>query len=248
MLKLTNLIVAAILIACSSVAGAYEAGDIFLRGGLANVSPDESSDGIAVPAISVPAIAGTGAEVDNNVQIGITATYMLTDRVGLELLAATPFSHDITANLSAAGFGSVPAGETKHLPPTLSVTYYPFGSGAALKPYIGAGINYTIFFDEEADPTLEAATPAVVNALTGMETLPPSTPVDMDLDLDDSFGLALQIGFDYVLNDRWHVNGSLRWIDIDTDATFTSALGTTVTVDNVEIDPYVYQLNIGYTF
>ncbi len=53
---------------------------------------------------------------------------------------------------------------------------------------------------------------------------------------------------DYALTERWHLNASVRWIDIDTEAEITSALGTTITVDDLEIDPWVYQLNIGYRF
>lgn len=223
---------------------AYEAGDIILRGGAATVAPDESSEGIAVPAL--PAInggnpiPGTSAEVDNNTQLGLTATYMFSSSLGVELLAATPFSHDITANLNAAGLGSINAGETKHLPPTLSLVWYPIGSAETISPYVGAGLNYTIFFEDDVDGELEAA----AGALAGV-----GGPLPMGLELDDSVGLAAQAGVDVALGQSWHINASVRWIDIDTDATFKAENGATIiTVDNVEIDPWVYQVNIGYTF
>lgn len=227
--------------AISGQVSAYEQGDIIFRVGVATVAPDESSDGVAIPALSVPAIAGTEAEVDNDTQLGLTLTYMLSNKLGVELLAATPFSHDITANLDGYASGlKVDAAEIKHLPPTLSAIYYPMAeNGSAFQPYVGVGINYTIFFEEDVDASLEALTGTLAGA---------SGPVPMKLKLDDSVGLALQVGADYALNENWHVNASVRWIDIDTDATFTSALGDTITVDNVEIDPWVYQVNIGYKF
>jgi len=220
---------------------AYEAGDIIFRFGSATVSPNESSDGIAVPALNIDPIAGTEAEVDSNTQIGLTIQYMFNPNWGVELLAATPFSHDITANLDGFSAGlKVPAGSTKHLPPTLSAIYYPMGNTeSALQPYVGLGVNYTIMFDQQATSALEDLT----GTLAGV-----AGPVPLDLDLDDSVGIAIQFGVDYRINQHWQVNAALRWIDINTDATFSSALGKTITVDDVEIDPLVFQLNVGYHF
>lgn len=248
-------IVAALSLASTALvtaqAQAWEAGDMFVRGGVVNVSPDAGSDGVAIPALNVPAIAGTGVDVDDNTQLGLTFTYMLSANLGLEVLAATPFKHDIEANLGAAGIpgvGLVPVGETTHLPPTISAVWYPLGSSDTIKPYVGAGINYTIFFDEDVDPALEAGVPVIAGAL-GTDLGVASLPLDMSL--DDSFGLALQAGFDWQLDSKWHLNASVRWIDIGTEAELTSpALGgaTVITVDNVDIDPWVYQINVGYQF
>jgi len=73
-------------------------------------------------------------------------------------------------------------------------------------------------------------------------------PVPLELDLDNSVGLGLMLGADYAIDENWHLNISARWIDIDTEATFISSLGDTISVDNVEIDPLVWQLNIDYKF
>ena len=237
--KAVGVVVAAGLMAGATQALAYEAGDIIVRAGYANVAPDESSDGIAVPALGIDPISGTEAEVDSGSALGLTVSYMLSSTLGIELLAATPFEHDITADLGSDG--KVDAGSTKHLPPTLSVVWYPMGDGdSAIQPYLGAGLNYTTFFQEDVDGDLEALTGVLAGA---------SGPVPLDLKLDDSWGIALQVGVDYAVNEKWHVNASVRWIDIETDAKFTNDdLGTVITVDNVEIDPMVYQLNIGYTF
>ena len=231
-------------------AQAWEAGDMFVRGGVVNVSPDASSDGVAIPALGISPIDGTSVDVEDNTQLGLTFTYMMSSNFGLEVLAATPFKHDITADLTAAGIvldgnsvGVAPVGETTHLPPTVSAIWYPFGSSDTVKPYVGAGLNYTVFFDEEVNPALEAVTGRL--AAGGVE----APPVPLDMELDGSFGLAFQAGFDWELDSKWHLNASVRWIDIGTDAELTNAdLGTVITVDNVDIDPWVYQVNIGYQF
>jgi outer membrane protein len=244
---LTGLAVAGMALASVS-AQAWEQGDMLLRGGLATVAPDASSDGVAIPALDVGPIAGTSVDVDDNSQLGITFTYMYSESFGVEVLASTPFKHEIEADLRAADFGVVPVGETKHLPPTVSAVWYPFGSSSEVKPYVGAGINYTTFFSESVDPALEAGVPDIARALTdGAVDLGDSVP--LDLELDDSFGVALQAGFDWVMDSKWHLNASVRWIDIGTDAVISNRdLGTIITVDNVDIDPWVYQINIGYKF
>ena len=220
---------------------AFEAGQFFMRAGLANVAPGSSSDGIAIPALDIAPIPGTEAEADVDTQLGLTFNYMINSRLGIELLAATPFSHDITADLDGFQAGlKVDAGSVKQLPPTLSLNYYPMGgTGQKFQPYVGLGLNYTIFFEEDVDSDLEALTGNLAGA---------PGPVDLDLELDDSVGLAAQVGFDYFVNDNWYINAAVRYIDIETDATFESALDDTITVDNVAIDPMVYQFTFGYSF
>ncbi|RUM49681.1 MAG: outer membrane protein OmpW, partial [Marinomonas sp.] len=111
------------------LAMAHEAGDMFIRGGLVNVMPsvDDNTD------------LGLGLDVDNNLQIGLTGTYMYTDNIGVELLVATPFTHDITAD----GANGADVGEVSHLPPSLMAQYYFGTADSDVRPYVGAGLNYT---------------------------------------------------------------------------------------------------------
>lgn len=66
---------------------AHEAGDVVVRAGIANVTPDVDDSNVAGGALDL--------DVDSNAQIGLTATYFVTPTVGVQLLAATPFKHDI---------------------------------------------------------------------------------------------------------------------------------------------------------
>ncbi len=210
---------------CSGNAYAHEAGDLILRGGLANVAPDASSTELVLDG---GAIGNSSADVDDNTQLGLTALYMLTDRWGVEVLASTPFSHDIKANTGDLGLGTIAAGDTKHLPPTVSIQYFFNTSQSAWRPYVGAGINYTLFFEEDVAAPLEG--------VLGSGSL----------SLDNSFGLAFQAGFDYQINDNLMLNASLRWIDIDTDAEFVFAANRITT--EVDIDPWVPSVSIGWKF
>lgn len=212
---------AATLLASTS-AIAYEAGDFIFRAGPTTVSPDEDSDTVA-------GIAGSEVHVDDSTQLGLTLTYMYSDHIGVELLAATPFDHDVSGNSVLEGAGITDIASSKQLPPSLTVNYYPASSDSKIQPYFGAGINYTYFFDEDADSAFEAVAGST------------------DVDLDDSWGLALRAGVDYQLSDKWALNASLWYLDIDTEATLkTTGLGT-IKVD-VDIDPYVYMLGVSYKF
>ena len=201
-------------------AWAYQPGDIIVRAGVASVQPNEDSGALKLDGAALP---GTEAGVGNDEQLGLTLTYMLTSNWGLGLLAATPFEHDIKAK----GVG-VDAGSIKHLPPTLTLQYFPLDAASRWQPYVGVGVNYTLFFDEQVDGELEG--------LFGPG----------DLDLDNSFGWAAQAGLDYQLNERWLLNASVWYLDIDTDSTFKFAANR-ITAD-VDVDPWVYMLGLGYRF
>ncbi len=220
-------LILAMLVAIPAMA--HEQGDIIVRVGAAMVDPDVSSDDIDVAGI----VTLPGVDVKDDTQVGITAAWMWTSKVGVELLASTPFTHDIVVNDVG-----VKAGDTKHLPPTLMLQYYPIEGNVKFNPYVGVGVNTTIFFDEDVDDELNAA-------LDGIVGLPPGT-VDADLDLDQSWGLAAQVGFDYMINEKWLINGAVWYIDIDTEAKISTAIAD-VKFD-VEIDPWVYMLSVGYKF
>lgn len=203
-MNMRSLAVAATMLAVSFVsttAMAQQAGDWKFRVGGGMVDPKSDNGDIA--------------SVDSGASLIFNGAYFLSDNLAVEVLAALPFSHDI--NLAADG---TKVGETKHLPPTVSLQYY-FPKSGKFQPYVGAGVNYTVFFDESTTGPLEG----------------------LDLSLDASFGLAAQIGFDYDLSDNMFVNFDIRWINIETDAELDGAA-----LETVEIDPLVYGITIGWMF
>lgn len=204
--KLLTAVVMGSALVAAAPAMAYEAGDIVVRVGAANANTD-TKDKVLGGALDL--------DVSNDTSIGITGTYMLSDTVGIELLASTPFNHEI----KSGALGQI--GKTKHLPPTLSVQWYPMGSGSSVQPYVGAGINYTTFFSEEA-----------TGALAGNK-----------LKLSDSFGVAVQAGIDIAINDNWLLNAAVWKVDMETDVKLNGSK-----IGKVEIDPTVYMISVGYKF
>ncbi len=210
------------------LAQAFETGDIIVRAGAVTVDPREDSDDIYVGALGT-SVSGTKATLDSDTQLGLNFAYMVTDHLGIELLAATPFSHEVGVKGMPGAFSGLNGklGETKQLPPTLSLVYYPLDSKSKLQPSVGAGVNYTWFFDNDTSSSAEA------KGFNG-------------LDLDNSWGLAAQVGFDYMLTDKLLLNGQVRYVDIDTEGT-TNFGGAKVKVD-VDVDPMVYMVGVGYKF
>ncbi|ABS07635.1 outer membrane protein OmpW [Shewanella baltica] len=205
-------LIAATLLAAgfSASVSAHQAGDIIVRAGAIVVAPNESSDDVA----------GKGEfQISNDTQLGLNFGYMLTDNFGVELLAATPFSHDVS-------LGGTKIAETKQLPPTLVAQYYFGNSQSVVRPYIGVGVNYTNFYDNE-----------FTNDLGGALT---------DLSMTTSWGLAAQAGIDYQVSKNWLVNASVWYAQISSDVKFKLS-GDTVVI-GTDIDPWVYMVSVGYTF
>jgi outer membrane protein len=120
---------------------------------------------------------------------------------------------------------------------------------AKWQPYLGLGINYTVFFEEKFNPAMTDTTSPVIDHLGNGAQGSTDAPIDLaDLKLKNSWGLSAQVGVDYHLDDNWLVNASARYIDIDTTATFTAVDGAVPGTVDVEIDPWVYTLSIGYKF
>lgn len=220
--------VAGAALSISTNAMAYESGDWVLRAGYASVNPNDSSSDLKFDGT---AVADTGVSVNNNAQLGITASYMLAPHWGVEVLASTPFQHDI--ELKGLGGAGIPdgtkLGSAKQLPPTISVQYYFADANSQWQPYAGVGVNYTIFFDEKVSGTANDALGA------------------HNLNLDDSVGLAAEIGLDWAINKNWLVNVSVWKADIKTDASVDLGDGTRVNT-KVTIDPVVYMVAVGYKF
>lgn len=191
---------------------AYEAGDIMLRVGAAGVYPNAKSDELT------PIAAGATVDADNAWSLGLSLSYMVTDKVGLGVLGAYPFEHDIVADGTISSLGDVAS--AKHLPPTVTLQYH-FDAGSNLHPFVGAGINYTYFWDENTK-----------GALTGV-----------NLDLDDSWGFALEAGLDYEFSNSLLASAQVYYIDIDTEADLEG-----IGKFDVQIDPWVYFISLGKKF
>ena len=202
-MKLQSLVLAAATALTMTTAFAVPAGTWSVAAGAHYVDP-KSDNGTLNNGLSV--------DVDGDVRPTISGEYFIANNVGVELLAAIPFHHDFTLN--DANGKEIYTGKTQHLPPTLSLQYHfdDYNLPMNVKPFVGVGVNYTMFFKEK---------------LNNSEGL--------DLKLDDSVGVAGHIGLDipFAATESFRIDA--RYMDIKTDATLN---GTDI--GEIDISPWVY--------
>jgi len=182
-----------------SVVGAFaqEKGSLWVNLGAHVVDPKSDNGSVAGGAFDVT--------VGQSLRPSVMLEYFVAQNLGIEVLAAWPFSHDVELN-------GVKAATVDHLPPTVSLQYH-FNGDGAISPYLGVGLNYTLFFSEDTTGPINGA----------------------DLSLGSSWGLAAHGGVNFKVSERWGLGVDLRWIDIDTDVDLNgSGIGT------VQIDPLAY--------
>lgn len=211
------------LSAIATPAAAYEAGDWLVRGRIAHISPNDDSGTLTLDGVD----QGTkGVTVDSDTIPELDITYMVDRNWGVELILGYS-NHTVTGEKSWASLGDVI--DAKVLPPTLTLQYH-FAPDSNIRPYIGAGVNYTYFFDEEVAGSV----------------LPSS---NSKVKLESSWGLAAQAGVDIAINDDWFVNLDVKYIQMDTTAKFSNVIdGTHSAKINADIDPFVYGIGIGRRF
>ncbi len=170
-------------------------GDWRVTVGAHNVDPKSDNGSLAGGALDV--------EVGNNWRPSFTAEYFLNDNLGIEVLAALPFKHDVKLN-------GADAGEVTHLPPTVSLQYH-FNPDAKISPYVGAGLNFTWIYSEDS-----------AGPIAGTE-----------LKLKNSWGLAAHAGVDFKMDNDWFFGVDARWMDIDSDVSVNLAQVGTVNIDPI---------------
>ena len=214
-LIITCAFVVAGIFPCTSFAQAEESKSPWMvRMRLLAVEPDDSSSTITT--------IGGKAGVDNGLTGDVDFSYFFTDNIAAELTLAVT-EHSVRASNTAAG--NVDLGKVKLLPPTLTLQYH-LAPDAQYRPYIGAGVNYTIFFDEEGCPS--------------------SNTIALKTDYEDAFGLALQAGIDIGITEKLAINFDVKKIFLQTEATVTTT-GPRLKTD-VDIDPWLIGVGLSYRF
>lgn len=235
----------ALTVAAATPALAQEAGDFQFRIGVGYVAPDTSNDNLVFEGTELDNFQ---IDVDDQLSVVFDLTYFLSPNWAVELLASAPFEHKIDGAGALAPLDQI--GDTKHLPPTLSLQYH-FLPNQTFRPYVGAGLNYTLFFDDSTNAGLHEGVVGTANGALGTNFSGGNT----NLSIDDSFGPALQAGLDIDLADNWFWNLNVRYIMINVDAdlkttTFDPDGLETVFRSNidVDIDPFVFSTQVGFRF
>jgi len=190
------------ILSTTTVTANADQGDILARVRAISIQPDVSAGG---------ALGTLGTGVKNAVVPELDFVYMVRPSIGLELILATS-RHQVTSNAGALGGVNV-------LPPTLLLQYY-FNAAGKVRPYVGAGLNYTLFYN---------------NGLHAGDT-----PVSIK---NSSFGPALQIGMDVQVARNLFVNADIKKIWMRTDASAGGA-----SLGSLKIDPLVVGMGVGMRF
>ncbi len=205
-----SLALAALAMTGSVAAGDYN-GDFMVRIGGSVVSPDASA---SVTALGAGAIPGSDADVSTEVIPSLTLTYFFHKNFAVELFCCFA-KHEADAEGSISGFGEV--ADFWIFPPALTLQYH-FDSRGGFKPYVGAGIQYIHFFNEDSRYG--------------------------SVDIDSAVGFTLQAGVDVELGRGWYLNADVKKTWLDTEVHLRD-VGLRADVD---VDPWIFSANIGYRF
>ncbi len=234
-MKKTLLAVALAAAVFAPVAAQAEAGDWVVRIRAADVSPNEDSKlGKTVNSVlGIPAMTPSAElKVDNNVIPELDISYYFTKNIAAELILAVGTRHDVSIHGDSAGVvNNQQLGSVNLLPPTLTAQWH-FNPDQTFDPYVGAGINYTIMLDRN---------------LKGSRGAIAGNKIKID---SDSWGPALQAGFDINLKDGWLINADVKYVWLDTDVKWKGPLTGNAwrKIDSLDINPWVFGIGIGKKF
>ena len=157
----------------TAASAADDAGNYFVRVRALYLQSSNTNQNDAVPL---------DLSINDKLLPEVDLGYFFTPNIATELVLTYPQKQTISS-------GGVAIGSLKHLPPTLTVQYH--FTGMSVRPYVGAGMNYTHFSDVQL--------PAGVSIKS------------------NSFGLAAQAGLDIPLGGGWMLNADLKYVQIKTD-------------------------------
>jgi outer membrane protein len=166
---------------------------------------------------SVDQISGSGLSYSDSVIPELDITYYMTDNFAAELILGTTYAN-IYGEGAISGLDKI--GKTWVLPPTLTLQYH-FTNFGAFKPYVGAGVNYTMFYNQSGDAA-------------------------SSLDVKDSFGAALQVGADYMINDHWGVNFDVKKLFLRPE--YDTTISGTHYTGKAKLDPWLIGAGVTYRF
>ncbi|WP_114391875.1 OmpW/AlkL family protein [Oleisolibacter albus] len=206
------------LLAAAPQAHAEKAkGDLIVRSRAVLVTPDEDVN----LSVGGAKIAGKG-HVSDQVIPELDFSYFFTDNIAAELILGTT-QHEVS--VTGTPVGDADLGSVWLLPPTLTLQYH-FAPKSAFSPYVGAGINYTIFYGDKESKNIKG----------------------VDVSYDNSFGWALQAGVDYFITDRLLLNFDVKKIFLNTDVKVKGLAGIPLVKGDADIDPWLIGVGIGYRF
>lgn len=167
---------------------------------------------------NIDQIPGSGLGYSDTVIPELDISYFFTDNIAAELILGTTRA-SIFGTDTAAGLGTV--GKVWILPPTLTLQYH-FTDFGAFKPYVGAGLNYTVFYNQKSAGALS------------------------NIDVKNTFSGALQVGFDYMFDEHWGVNFDVKKLFLEPE--WTGVSGGTALSGKAKLNPWLIGTGVTYRF
>ena len=228
----TKHIFALCAVAATCFSGAAFAQQNTIRFGFASIHPNSDASDVSGPFTP----SGISLDVRNKTTPIFSYLREIDDQWDLEFCLGVPPTHDVALKVNNSGLpgtaraldGQVGA-RVRQVAPTVFANYKFLDKSSAWRPFVGVGVNYTRF--DQGESTTQG------NALNGGPT---------SLDLKDSWGLAVQAGVTYHINNEWSVNAALATAQVKTKLT-TNTLGVIRTAD-IKFRPTVLSLSVGYSF
>ena len=179
--------------------------------------------GVAPEESATIGIIGGDVGISNALIPELDFTYFFTENFAAELILGTA-KHDVQAINTAAG--DVNLGSVWLLPPTLTAQYHFYTSDKKVfKPYIGAGVNYTLFYNVKSGDVA-------------------------DVSYDNALGYAAQFGFDLMVDDTFFINVDVKRLFLSTDVSVDAsnlAPGLIIPAE-VDINPWLVGVGVGMKF
>lgn len=189
------------------------AGDLVIRAGVSAMETDSGSD-------SFSAIPRSGVRLDDAVTLSASAAYYLSDYAAVELTTSLPYQHDLEGNNRLKELGLGKLAEVKEIPTSLTMNFY-LNDYSAVTPYVGVGVAYTRFYDEDMK-------------VPGLA-----------VDFEDTVDLTAVAGVEMAFPNNLIVSFDLRYIDLKPTADFSGAVDEDI---ELEVDPVIFTLSAGYRF
>ena len=218
---------ASVLLAGAAACGAgavhaQAAGDVMVQVGWDKIMPKVKSGDL-----SPSPLPNVKVDLKSASALFLTATYMVTNDISVEVLGGAPYKHDIVGAGSVSGVGKI--GSVHQIAPTVLLQYRFLPADAPLRPYVGAGPTFAHFYGAKGSATLTAM------------TNPGGVPTTIST--KNAWGSTLQAGANYKFDKHWFVDASILKTFISTKATLSTGQSA-----SARLDPVAINASVGYTF
>jgi outer membrane protein len=186
-------------------------------------------------SVTFDQLPGTNASWNTSVVPELDISYFFTPNIAAEVVLGVTRHHAVGNGIASSGtyagtdLNGLDIGRSWLLPPTLMLQYH-FTDFGSFKPYVGAGVNYTVFFSQKPG-----------NIANNGVTI-------TSLHMHNSGGAALQVGMDLMLNRHWGLNFDVKKLFLRADFDAVANSGAIPLTGTAKLDPWLIGGGLTYRF